>query len=96
MKTIGLLLIFATLLIAQDHLLITEVVVTPTEDEFIEIYNNTSASIDLSDYYLTDGTHIGSGSYYYNIVTGNDAGGGDGTSDFNARFPDGSVIAPGE
>ena len=39
---------------AQDKLLLTELVVTQTEGEFVEIYNPGSASIELADYYLTD------------------------------------------
>ena len=82
---------------AADHLLISELVVTPTGAEFIEIFNPTAAGIDLSDVYLTDATFAPGGAYYYNVVTG-DAGlaGGGGFSDFNARFPDGATIAPNE
>ena len=76
-------------------LLLSEIVVTPTAGEFIEIYNPTGAAIDLSDVYLTDATFAGGGTYYYNIVTGADAGGG-GFGDFHARFPDGATIVPGE
>ena len=76
-------------------LLLSEIVVTPTAAEFIEIYNPTGAAIDLSDVYLTDATFTGGAVFYYNIVTGADAGGG-GFGDFHARFPDGAVIAPGE
>jgi DNA/RNA endonuclease YhcR with UshA esterase domain len=80
---------------AQDHLLITEIVVTPTEGEFVEIHNPTNNVIDLSDYYLTDATFAGGGAYYYNIVTGQNAGGG-GFGDFHARFPESASIGPGE
>jgi hypothetical protein len=76
-------------------LLLSEVVVTPTDGEFIEIHNPTGAAIDLSDVYLTDGTFAGGGVFYYNIVTGAGAGGG-GFADFHARFPDGASIAAGE
>lgn len=80
---------------AQDHILITEFVVSPPAAEFVEIYNPTADTIDLSDYYLTDATFKGgSGTFYYHIVTG--GGGGGGFGDFNARFPDGAKIAPGE
>ena len=78
-----------------DHLLLSEIVVTPTAGEFIEIHNPTGVSIDLSDYYLTDATFAPGGTYYYNIVTGSNAGGG-GFGDFHARFPSGAAIAPGE
>ena len=78
-----------------DHLLLTEVVVTPTGGEFVEIHNPTDSTIDLTDVYLTDATFSGGGTYYYNIVTGSNSGGG-GFSDFHARFPAGSSIAAGE
>ncbi len=84
----------ASHLSAQDHLLITEFVVTPTAGEFIEIYNPTDQTIDLSNYYVTDATFAGGDTYYYNTVLGD--GGGGGFNDFNARFPDGASIAPGE
>lgn len=95
MKTVFIALLFASAIFAQNHILITEVVVTPTDGEFIEIYNNTSGAIDLSDYYLTDATSADDGVYYYNIVTGSNAGGGS-SSDFHTRFPAGSSIAAGE
>lgn len=80
---------------ADDHLLLTEIVVTPTEGEFIEIHNPTGAAIVLTDYYLTDATFAGGGAYYYNIVTGADYGGG-GFADFHSRFPAGASIGGGE
>jgi len=79
----------------SPEILLSEVVVTPTAGEFIEIHNPTGATIDLSDVYLTDATFAGGGTFYYNIVTGANAGGG-GFSDFHARFPDGATIAAGE
>jgi len=82
---------------AADHLLISEVVVTPTAGEFVEIFNPTDSAIDLSDVYLTDATYAGGGQYYYNIVTGNlGIAGGGGFGDFHARFPDGAAIASHE
>ncbi len=80
---------------ATTALLLTEIVVTPTDGEFIEIYNPGSASVDLSNIYLTDATFARGSVYYYNIVTGADAGGG-GFGDFHARFPDGAAIGAGE
>ncbi|MEH6763670.1 MAG: ExeM/NucH family extracellular endonuclease [Aequorivita antarctica] len=74
-------------------LLISEVVVTPTAGEFIEIYNPNAAAMDLSNVYITDATFAGGSTYYYNIVTGTNAGGGS-FGDFLARFPDGATIAP--
>ncbi len=80
---------------AARRLLISEAVVTPTAGEYVEILNPTSAAVDLSDVYLTDATFAGGGAYYYNVVTGQNAGGG-GFGDFHARFPDGASIAPGQ
>ena len=78
------------------ELLLSELVVTPTVGEYIEIYNPGSSVVDLSDVYLTDATFTGSPStYYYNLPTGSNAGGG-GFGDFFARFPDGASIGPGE
>jgi len=78
-----------------ERLLLTEIVVTPTGGEFVEIFNPNAFSVDLSDVYLTDATFAGGGTFYYNIVTGTNAGGG-GFSDFHARFPDGAQIAAGQ
>ena len=73
-----------------DHLLLTEICVTPTGGEFIEIHNPTAGPISLADHYLADITD------YYNLVdpslgfpTANDY-------DFVASFPAGSMIAAGE
>ncbi len=74
-------------------LLISEVTVTPTAGEFIEIFNPNATAVDLTNVYLTDATFAGGGAYYYNIVTGANAGGG-GFGDFLARFPNGATIAP--
>ncbi|MCB9080383.1 MAG: ExeM/NucH family extracellular endonuclease [Lewinellaceae bacterium] len=77
------------------NLLLSEIVVTPTAGEFIEIYNPNPFPVDLSNVYLTDATFTGSPStYYYNIVTGINAGGG-GFGDFLARFPAGAIIPAG-
>ena len=38
----------------DDHVLISEVVVTPTADEFIEIANPTGVIVALDEYYLSD------------------------------------------
>ncbi len=77
------------------QLLLTEIAVTPTAGEMVEIHNPTPLPIDLTDVYLTDATFAGGSTYYYNIVTGMNAGGG-GFADFLARFPTGAMIAPGE
>ena len=74
--------------VALDHLLITEVVTRPKGAEMIEIANLTGASVDLSDYFLSD-SHL-----YWQIALGTftTASG----SDFVARFPDGATILPGQ
>ena len=75
-------------------LLISEIVARPTAGEFVEIYNPGSEAVDLSYYYLANSTFQFGNTYYYQLVEG---GGGGGTfADFNARFPDGAMIQPGE
>ncbi|HSN53025.1 MAG TPA: endonuclease/exonuclease/phosphatase family protein [Candidatus Sulfomarinibacteraceae bacterium] len=82
---------------AADHLLVSEVIVTPTAGEYVEIFNPTGASVDLSDVYLTDATYAPGGSFYYKVVTGDPAAaGGGGFGDFHARFPDGAIIGAGQ
>ena len=79
---------------AVDHLLITEIVVTPTNAEFIEIYNPTSETIDLTNYFLFDGIHKSDPvPDYANIVDSTDTSFG---TDFTAQFPAGATIDPGE
>ena len=55
------------MVLAQDHLLITEVLAPPDADAgkaFVEIYNPTGQSVDLSEYYLANYNT------YYQIVNG--------------------------
>ena len=80
---------------STPQLLLSEIVVSPTVGEMIEIYNPGSSAVDLSNVYLTDATFAGGSAYYYNLPTGSNAGGG-GFGDFHARFPDGASIDPGE
>lgn len=70
------------------HLLITEVVVTPTEQEFIEIHNPTASPIDLSNVYVTD-------FHDYARVIASSSPATVGSADFVARFPAGATIPPG-
>ena len=89
----------ATTAFTQDKLLLTEIVVTPTDAEFVEIYNPNTTAVDLTDYYLTDATFQGGSTYYYQIVLRDavsQAGGGGSFADWHARFPDGAMIASGE
>jgi hypothetical protein len=74
--------------------LISEIVVTPTTGEYVEIYNPGAEAVDLTDYYLTDATFASGGTYYYQIVEG--GGGGGSFADFHARFPAGASISAGE
>lgn len=77
------------------HLLITEVVVGPTEAEFIEIHNPTAAAIDLSNYYLSDFHDYACLLGRTCAITGRTAPTSIATSDFVARFPAGATLAPG-
>jgi endonuclease I len=75
-------------------LLITEVSVTPTVGEFIEIYNNGATEVILTNVYITDATFTPNSVFYYQVVIA--AGGGGAFADFHARFPAGASIAAGE
>jgi len=76
-----------------ENLLISEVVITPTAGEMIEIHNKSAFTLNLDNVYLTDATFSNGNVYYYQLVEG--AGGGGDFADFFARFPAGSSIAPG-
>lgn len=69
------------------RLLLTEIVVSPTEAEFIAIYNPNAERVELTYYYLADYES------YYKVVTATPP---TSSSDFVVRFPAGSVIEPGE
>jgi hypothetical protein len=82
---------------AAGHLLITEVAVTPTPVELIEIHNPTAFPVDLTNYYLTDAwftppTPAPISAYYllpagtFQITT---------STDFCSRFPAGSMLPAG-
>jgi len=71
------------LCLGLDHLLLSEVVVTPSDGEFIEIHNPTSSTISLDNYYLSDQTN------YYLISQGSAT---TSTSDFLVKFPNGATI----
>ncbi len=97
MKLIITLLCMGTVFTSHaglEDLLITEITVTPTAGEFVEIHNSGSDVIDLTDVYLTDATFSNGNVYYYQLVEG--AGGGGGFADFYSRFPTGATIAAGE
>ncbi|MBT3630660.1 MAG: hypothetical protein HOD43_14680 [Candidatus Marinimicrobia bacterium] len=88
------ILLMPYLAMASDHLLINEVVLQPSAGEYILITNPTAAAINLSDYYLTDGTDKVNGKYYYNLPSGTDYWSSSST-DFIARFPDTTISAGG-
>jgi cysteine-rich repeat protein len=69
------------------HLVITEVVVSPSEAEFIEIYNPSTQSVALDNVYISDRSD------YILLPTGTVPSG---STDFIARFPKGSKIDPGQ
>lgn len=81
-----------------NHLLISEVAVSPTPAEFVEIWNPTASSISLSDVYLYNATFNGGDGgvpcSYPRIISGSACG--TSFNDFNLRFPPGATIAPGE
>jgi len=77
---------------SASTLLLSELMVTPTSDEFIEIYNPTGSPINLENYYLSDDED-------YALLPGASGSGPAptiGSSDFIAQFPTGISIAPGQ
>ena len=92
--SLGLLFLFSGLVFGQaDHLVFSEVVLTPSDGEYVKITNPTANDIDMSDYYLTDATD-GSGNAYYNLPSGSGYWSGSGF-DFICRFPAGYSLAAG-
>ena len=70
-----------------DHIIFTQITITPDEAEVIAIHNPTDETLDLSNYYLSDAEYSSTNSHYYNLPTGNDYWSGF-SSDFIVRFPD--------
>ena len=70
-----------------NHLILNRITIKPTEAEMISIYNPTSESINLSNYYLSDAEKPSTDKYYYNLPTGSNYF-SDSVSDFFIRFPD--------
>jgi hypothetical protein len=71
---------------ATLHLLLTEVSLSPDAGEFVEVYNPTGATVDLSHYYLSNhGTY-----WQYPIGQPNEPG-----SHWIVQFPTGATMAAG-
>ena len=71
---------------AAAELLISEVIVSPTAAEMVEIYNPSAFPVDLSHVYLADYPE------YYQLAGGT---GAPTSADFRLRFPDGATLAAG-
>ncbi len=85
-----------TLLSAQaDHILMQRVVLTPTNAEMVTLVNPTGATVNLSDYYITDAVKASTGKYYYNLPSAANYWSSS-TTDFIARFPAGQILAAGD
>jgi uncharacterized protein len=69
------------------HLLISEIVLTPTRAELVEIYNPGAEAVDLSTVYLADFNE------YYTVTQGNPTVG---MTDFVVSFPAGTTLPPGQ
>jgi len=89
----SLFLVSAVTFGQADHIVFSEVVLTPSDGEYVEITNPTANDIDMSDYYLTDATD-GSGNAYYNLPSGTGYWSGS-SSDFICRFPSGYSLTAG-
>jgi len=80
------------------HLLLTEVCIQGSNNEFIEIYNPTDEDVNLANYYLTDACYLTGNQGYWRLPEGNpaqDTIGGGAYDDFHARFPADAVIEAG-
>jgi hypothetical protein len=67
---------------ASSPILLSEIVVAPTDGEMIEIVNTSTQDVDLSTYYLSDSAS------YFRLPVGATVD----AADFIARFPDRTVI----
>ena len=70
---------------AAQKLLLSEVVVSPTQGEYVAITNPNATPVDLTNLYLADYET------YYNVVKSTAPA----AADFVVRFPAGAIIAPG-
>lgn len=76
------------------HILISEVCVTPTGGEFIEICNPMPEPVALDDVFLSDDWYQPNGVGYFLLPTPGYTVGT--TTDFTVKFPNGTVILPGQ
>ncbi|MBF93680.1 MAG: hypothetical protein CMH58_00765 [Myxococcales bacterium] len=72
--------------IVSGGLQFSELVVTPTDAEYVEIHNPSDQDVDLAGLYIADYPSYWSHAY--------DGGSEPARSDFFARFPEGATIAP--
>ena len=96
MKNIIALLIyvFCFVLGQADHIIFTEVVLQPSDGEYVEITNPTEESINLSNYYITDATNPAANKFYYNLPTNENFWSGS-NSDFICKFPENYALGAG-
>jgi hypothetical protein len=92
MKRLGSAIAASTLVVtpaiasaAAQKLLLSEVVVSPTQGEYVAITNPNATPVDLTNFYLADYET------YYNVVWMTAPA----VADFVVRFPAGATIAPG-
>ncbi|MBD67399.1 MAG: hypothetical protein CMG43_01220, partial [Candidatus Marinimicrobia bacterium] len=90
----GLFLVSTVAFGQADHIVFSEIVLTPSDGEYVEITNPTANDIDMSDYYLTDATDTGLEKVYHKIATGADYWSGS-SSDFICRFPSNYSLSAG-
>lgn len=78
-----------------DHLIFNRIVLKPDNAEFVSIFNPTSETINLSNYYITDSNIDDYG--YYNLPSGSNFWPENPTIstliDFIARFPDQDIAS---
>ena len=86
--------LFSFVLGQADHIIFTEVVLQPSDGEYVEITNPTEESINLSNYYITDATNLATNKFYYNLPTNENFWSGS-NSDFICKFPENYALGAG-
>jgi hypothetical protein len=77
---------------AAQHLLISEFAVTPTPGEFVEVFNATEDTLDLSNYYISDYVRTVDAEGYWRLVDRSLVPFSD---EFLVHFPAGTKLPPG-